>query len=244
MQIKLDGKVALITGANTGIGKATAIRLAKEGCDIVLFGGRNTQKLLETKNEILSLGVKCLDINGDITKEETINEGINTVIKEFGKVDILINNAGSAFSCPFEDVTTKQFDEIMNLDVKVPFFLTQKLLPYIKQSNHATVINIASVVGHVGYALQSAYSTAKHAVIGFSKSLAREVYKDGVRVHVISPGGVYTDMVKLTRPDLTGDNMIMPEDVADTIAFLLTNRNNAVIDEILLHRINKEPFSV
>lgn len=244
MQTDLKGKVAIITGASSGIGKATAIRLAKEKCDIVLFGGRNLEKLSETKKEILFYGVKCLDISGDITKEETIDKGIETVLKEFGKVDILINNAGSAFSCPFEEVTQKQFDEIMNLDVKVPFFLTQKLLPYIKKSDHATVINIASVVGHVGYALQSAYSTAKHAIIGFSKSLAREVYKEGVRVHVISPGGVYTDMVKLTRPDLTGDNMIMPEDVADTIAFLLTNRNNAVIDEILLHRINKEPFSV
>lgn len=244
MQTRLDGKVVLITGASSGIGRATATRLAKEGCNVVLFGGRNRQKLFEAKNEILSLGVKCLDIEGDITKEETLDNGIKAVIQEFGKIDILINNAGCAFSCPFENITTKQFDEIMNLDVKVPFFLTQKVLPYIKKSNHATVINISSVVGHVGYALQSAYSTAKHALIGFSKSLAREVYKDGVRVHVISPGGVYTDMVKITRPDLTGDNMIMPEDVADTIAFLLTNRNNAVIDEILLHRINKEPFSV
>ena len=91
--------------------------------------------------------------------------------------------------------------------------------------------------------MQSIYSASKHALLGMSKSIAREYYKENIRVHAICPGGVYTDMVKISRPDLSADGMIMPEDVAETVYFFLANRNsNAVIDEILMHRVSKEPF--
>ena len=99
------------------------------------------------------------------------------------------------------------------------------------------------MVAHNGYPLQSAYTASKHALLGFSKSIAAELYNQGIRVHVISPGGVYTDMIKTARPDLTGEDMIMPEDIAETVLFLLKNRTNAVIDEIRLHRAAKEPFA-
>ena len=92
--------------------------------------------------------------------------------------------------------------------------------------------------------MQSVYTASKHALLGFTKSLAQEVFEDGIRVHAISPGGVYTDMIKISRPDLTGEGMIMPEDIAETVMFLIKNRTNAVIDEILLHRVNKTPFLV
>jgi NAD(P)-dependent dehydrogenase (short-subunit alcohol dehydrogenase family) len=156
----------------------------------------------------------------------------------------LINNAGLAHNDKFLDVSEELFDKIFALNVKAPFFITQNFLELIKASSTPTIINIASVVGHSGYANQSVYSASKHALIGFSKSLARETYKDGVRVHVISPGGVATEMVKLTRPDLDYDSMITPTDIADVIEFLLTHRTNAVIDEVLIHRDGKEPFSL
>lgn len=238
----LVGLTAVITGAGSGIGKAIALRLAECGADVVLLGGRTVGKLEAVADMIRSSGVRCLTVSGDLTDEKFRENGIKTIADTFGKVDVLINNAGSALGCPFEEVTEAQFDEIMELDVKVPFFLTQKMLPYIRKSDRGTIINIASVVAHSGYPNQSVYSAAKHALLGFTQSLAREVYKEGIRVHVISPGGVFTDMVKLTRPDLTGDNMILPEDIADAVEFLLTRRGNAVIDEISLHRMNKEPF--
>ena len=99
-------------------------------------------------------------------------------------------------------------------------------------------------MGHLGYENQNTYTASKHALIGFSKSLATEIFKKGVRVHVISPGGVMTDMIKLTRPDLAGQPMINPIDIAQTIIFLLNFRNNSVIDEIIIHREGKEPFLV
>ena len=244
MNDALKGKVAILTGASGGIGKVIADYLAKEGVNLALLGGRNVDALTATACAVKKRGVKCLVISGDLTDNAFLDGAVKKTAEFFGKIDILINNAGLAINCPFENVTEKQFDDVMDLDVKAPFFLTQKALLYLKKSDYATVINIASVVGHAGYPLQSPYVAAKHALLGFSKSLANEVYKDGVRVHVISPGGVLTDMIKISRPDLVGEDMIMPEDVAKTVIFLLQNRNGAVIDEIVMHRVNKPPFQV
>ena len=162
----------------------------------------------------------------------------------YGGIDVLINNAGAAANHVFENVTAAEFDKIMAINVKVPFFLTQFALPFLKKSEIPTVINIASVTGHDGYPQQSVYSASKHALLGMTKSIASEYYRENIRVHAISPGGVYTDMVKVTRPDLKPDGMIMPEDIAEIACFFLAHRGNAVVDEILVHRVGKEPFQV
>ena len=108
--------------------------------------------------------------------------------------------------------------------------------------NSPLVSNGGSVVAYKGYPLQSAYAASKHALAGFTKSLASEVYREDIRVHLISPGGVFTDMVRIARPDLTGEDMILPEDIAEIAAFFIEHRTNAVIDEICVHRSGKEPF--
>ena len=132
----------------------------------------------------------------------------------------------------------------MNINLRVPYFLTKEALPHLLKSDRATVVNISSVVGHRGYRDQSVYAMSKHGLSGFTKSLASEYYDKGLRVHLISPGGVLTEMIKLTRPELARQQMILPEEVANTVVFLLKNRGNAVIDEIILHRPGKEPFLV
>lgn len=240
----LKERVAFITGGGGGIGKAISLALAKEGAKVVLFGGNNVEKLNATADGIRSLGGECLIFNGDLTDKNKLGELFDRAINEIGEIDVLINNAGMACNTSFENTAEELFDKIMNINVRVPYFLTQKALPYLKKSDRASVINITSVVAHAGYPLQSAYVASKHALLGFTKSLAAEVYKDGVRVHAISPGGVYTDMVKVSRPDLTPDGMTMPEDIAEIVMFLLKNRNNAVIDEIIVHRTDKQPFLV
>lgn len=241
--MELKNLTALITGAGGGIGRATAVALAKEGVNLILFGGNNLEKLEITKSEVLSHGVECDVIAGDLTDYGFIKSGVQKVIKD-RQIDILINNAGVAANIPFEKTDDKTFDKIMNINVRAPYLLTGVLLPTLKKSKRASVINIASVVSHAGYANQSAYTASKHALLGFTKSLAAEVYQDGIRVHAISPGGVYTDMVKISRPDLTPEGMIMPQEIADIVMFLLKNRGNAVVDEILVHRVNKQPFLV
>ena len=242
--MQLKDKVALITGAGGGIGREIAISLAKEGAKIVLFGGTKKEKLEQTKDFVEPFGKVLKILEGDLTNDDVLDKLFDDFIKKIGKIDILVNNAGQAQNCNFESITKESLDKIMNINFRVPYLLTQKALPYIKKSNYASIINIASVVSHAGYPMQSAYVASKHALLGFTKSLAAEVYNEGVRVHAISPGGVYTDMVKVSRPDLTPDGMIMPQEIADIVLFLLKNRGNAIIDEIIVHRLNKQPFLV
>ena len=240
--MQLQGKTALITGASGGIGSAMAVRLAKSGLKLVLCG-RSEEKLSKTKAAAEALGVEVLTVCGDITDDSFPAYAIGQTLERFGRLDILVNNAGMALSCPFEETSAAQFDQIMALNVRAPYFLCQAALPALRQSDHATIINIASVVGHKGYPLQSAYAASKHALIGLSKSLANEVYTDGIRVHILAPGAVYTDMVRIARPDLSPEGMILAEDVAETAAFLIEHRTNAVIDEIQIHRAGKAPFA-
>lgn len=232
-------KVALITGASGGIGSCIARRFASNGIAVVLLG-RNEEKLAALKQEF---GDDTLVCAGDITDSSFLRQVIDQVEAHFGALDILVNCAGIAQSQKFEDITEEDYDRIMALNVRAPFLLCQKALTLLRKSDCAEIINIASVVAHKGYPLQSVYAASKHALAGFTKSLANEVYKDGIRVHLISPGGVLTDMVRTSRPDLKPDGMTLPEEVADVAAFFVEHRNNAVIDEICIHRDGKEPFA-
>lgn len=240
----LKDKVALITGGGGGIGRETAIALSKAGAKVILLGGRKELELQKTAELIDKNGGKCKFIAGDLTDLKILSEVFDKVTLDEQKIDILINNAGVAHNTEFEKVTENQFDSIMKINVKVPYFLTQKALPLLRKSDGASIINITSVVAHAGYENQSVYTASKHALLGFTKSLATELHKEDIRVHAISPGGVYTDMIKVSRPDLTSDGMIMPKDIVDIIMFILTHRGNAVIDEILVHRVGKIPFLV
>lgn len=240
MKTNPSGRVALITGAGGGIGRAIALRLAADGMKLVLVG-RTESKLLETQSLIPD--AQTVSVTGDLLDPAFPKVCIEAALTEFGQLDVLINNAGLAQSQSFESITADEYDRIMNTNVKAPFLLTQAALPHLRASDYATVINIASVTAHKGYPLQSVYSASKHALIGLSKALANEVYKEGIRVHVISPGGVFTDMVRIARPDLSDEGMIMPEDIAEIAAFFLEHRTNSVIDEIQTHRVGKEPFA-
>lgn len=240
----LGGATAVVTGAGGGIGRAVALRLAESGARVALLGGQREERLRETARLISEAGAECLAIPGDLTAPHFGKEGAERVAEAFGGADILVNNAGMALNRPFAETTEEEFDRIMLLNAKVPYFLTQTFLPLLRASSRASVVNISSVVGHAGYPLQSAYAASKHALLGFTKSLAAEVYGEGIRVHAICPGGVYTDMVKVARPDLSDEGMITPEEIAEIAAFLVERRGNAVIDEILVHRVNKQPFLV
>ena len=239
----LADKILLLTGGGGGIGRAIALRMAREGMKIILLGGSDLKKLEDTKALVEEFS-PCTALPGDLTDLTFLEKAAVQAAEVFGGIDVLINNAGAAANHAFENVTAAEFDKIMAINVKVPFFLTQSALPFLKKSGIPTVINIASVTGHDGYPQQSVYSASKHALLGMTKSIASEYYRENIRVHAISPGGVYTDMVKVTRPDLKSDGMIMPEDIAEIAYFFLAHRGNAVVDEILVHRVGKEPFQV
>ena len=186
--------------------------------------------------------METLLLPGDLLDDAYLEDCFAAVKERFGGLDILVNNAGIALSRSFEETTMAEFDSIMALNARVPYLACHLALPLLRCSECASILNIASVVAHKGYPLQSAYAASKHALAGFTKSLASEVYREDIRVHLISPGGVFTDMVRIARPDLTGEDMILPEDIAEIAAFFIEHRTNAVIDEICVHRSGKEPF--
>ena len=238
--IDLNGKRALITGAGSGIGRAIALRLAEEGMKLAL-AGRSADKLMRTA-ALTGRPLDMLVLPTDITTPKGIDDIMRILEGHFKGLDVLVNNAGMALDCPFEAIQEADFDRIMALNVKAPFVLCQRTLKLLRLSDCPTIINIGSVTAHQGYAGQAAYSASKHALLGLTKALAREVSAEGIRVHMISPGGVYTDMIAVARPDLSPEGMIAPEEVAELAAYLIAHRGNAVVDEIRLHRVNKEPF--
>ena len=233
----LRGKTALVTGGGGGIGREIAARLKAAGANVAICG-RNVEKLEAAARSIGG----ALTLPGDLLDDTYVQSCVDRTVETFGGLDILINNAGVALSKPFAETAIEDFDRVMATNVRAPFILIRSALPQLRKAR-GRVINIASVVAHKGYPLQSAYAASKHALLGLSKSLANELYEDGVRVHVISPGGVYTDMAKVARPDLSPDGLISAAEVADAVMFLLSLDKNAVIDEICLHRQGKAPFA-
>ena len=238
--IDLKGKRALITGAGSGIGRAIALRLAEEGMKLAL-AGRSADKLMRTA-ALTGRPLDMLVLPTDITTPKGIDDIMRILEGHFKGLDVLVNNAGMALNCSFEQTAEADFDKIMALNVKAPFLLCQRTLKLLRLSDCPTIINLGSVTAHQGYAQQAAYAASKHALLGLTKALAREVSGEGIRVHMISPGGVYTDMIAIARPDLSPEGMILPEEVAELAAYLVTHRGNAVVDEIRLHRAAKEPF--
>ena len=238
------GKTAIVTGASGGIGSVLCRALSERGLNLVL-AGRSREKLEKVRESLPpeSAG-RTVICPGDIRQLSYAEELLEKADAQFGGLDLLINCAGLAHRCPAQEMTPQLFDQIMETNVKAPYFLCQKALPYLRRSECATIINICSVVAHKGYPLQSVYAASKHALLGWSKSLANEVYGENIRVHVISPGAVFTDMIAVARPDLSPEGMILPEDIAAVVGFYLDRRSSCgVVDEIELHRSNKEPFA-
>ncbi|MGQ9473158.1 MAG: SDR family NAD(P)-dependent oxidoreductase [Candidatus Caldatribacteriaceae bacterium] len=238
---KLPGKVTLITGATRGIGRAIARLLAEKGLHLGL-NGRSEEALRDLAEELRSWGVKVEVYPGDLSKVEVPAQIVQKLVEDFGGLDVLINNAGVALSRPLESTTVEEWDFQMAVNARAPFLLVKAALPYLRRSEVPTIINIASVVATKGYVNQAAYTASKHALLGFTKVLAREMHPEGIRVHVISPGGVATDLITDMRPDIPPSTLIQPEEIAQIVWFLLSQRGNAMVDEINVRRISNEPW--
>jgi 3-oxoacyl-[acyl-carrier protein] reductase len=237
----LDRQVALITGASRGIGRATALALAAQGAHIVA-AARNQELLNTLVEDIKNTGGKASAIAFDLADESSINALVDQVGSEFGRLDILVNNAGLTHSALMEETTTSDFDHIMAVNSRGPYILTRQCLPLLKQAPQATIVNISSVVGVKGYPKQSAYTASKHTLRGWSIALAEELCGSNIRVHVICPGGVNTDMVSNVRPDIAKDELISPEEVAELVTYCATHKGNAVIDEFRIRRNTGNPW--
>jgi len=238
----LSGRIALVTGAGRGIGRATARALAAEGVKVAL-AARSAAELHKVRGEIGDAGGEAIAFPADLSDAETPQSLVAAVVEAFGGLDILVNNAGFGLGRPISATTAEEWDLLMAINARAPFLLCREALPHLKKSGRGRIVNISSVVGYKGYVNQGAYAASKHALAGFTKVLAQEVMSDGIRVHLISPGGVDTELATRMRPDLDRSGLTAPEEIAETILFLLRQVGNAVIDEVNIRRPGKSPWA-
>jgi 3-oxoacyl-[acyl-carrier protein] reductase len=235
-------KVAIVTGAGRGIGRSIALSLAREGAAVVL-AARTMGELAAVRAEIEAGGGVAAAIPTDLRDEAGIVQLVSETAAHFGRLDILVNNAAIGVFKPLAASTAAEWDEVMAVNARAPFLLCREALPHLRRHPPSFIVNINSVVGVKGYANQALYSASKHALLGMTKVLAREVQADGIRVHAILPGGVDTNLAAQARPDLDCSILIQPDEIADAVLFLVTRRGNAVIDQIDLRRASATPWA-
>lgn len=232
--------IALVTGASRGIGKIIALQLARDGYDLALVG-RDTAALEAVAAEVPE-GTRTVCIPADLEQIGSASLIVEKTVEAFGGMDLLVNCAGLSHKGSFTTVSPEEWDRIFAVNARAPFFICQAALPYLKESAKPIVINIASVVGFKGYENQSVYASSKHALTGFTKVFAKEVQPFGIRVHLISPGGVATEMVRKMRPDIAPDELIQPEEIAEIVHFLVTRKGAGTIDQFYIRRYSGLAF--
>lgn len=241
MRKRLSGKIAIVTGASRGIGRAISIALAKEGATVVL-AARAIGKLHQTAENVRKAGGKAEVVPTELTQEESIKNLIRVTAGKFGRLDILVNNAGVTHSAKLEETATEDWERCFQVNTRAPFIICREALPLLKKAKAGYIINIASVVGVKGYPLQSAYTASKHALRGMTISLAEELKGTNIRVHLLCPGGVDTELVRRVRPDIKKSELIQPAEIAELVVYLVTHKGNAVIDELHIRRATSSPW--
>jgi len=244
MTTPLANKTALITGASRGIGAATARTLAQLGARLILVA-RSAATLHALADTLPATPAgPHLILPTDLADPAAIEHLADTVRRDAGQLDILINNAGITLSAPLEQTTTADWDRLFAVNARAPFLLSRHLLPLLQQADPATIVNVASVVAVKGYPQQIAFSASKHALRGMSIALANELAHThpNIRLHVLCPGGVDTDMVAQVRPDIQRHELIKPDEIADLIAYLVTHKGPAIIDELRIRRATSAPW--
>ena len=218
MAQSLQGKIAFITGAARGIGKATALLLAKEGVNVGLLA-RTEATLKEVATEIEGFGVKVAYAVADVSSQEQVEAAIAALTNDLGPADILINNAGIATFGTVMDMDPKEWQQIIDTNLMGTYYVTRAVLPQLIEKNGGDIINISSTNGLSGAATSSAYSASKFAVIGFTESLAQEVRRNNIRVSALTPSTVATDLaVDLNLIKENNESKFMqPEDIAEFI---------------------------
>jgi 3-oxoacyl-[acyl-carrier protein] reductase len=237
--ISLEGKVAIVTGAGRGIGKAISASLARAGCRVVL-AARTREQIEAVQKEILSHGGDALAVPSDLTVDDDIRRLVEKSHEKWGGVDILINNAGWGKRASVVSASLTDWDQTFRLNLRAPMALAKALLPNMIAKREGAVINIGSVSGKTGEANGAAYSASKFGLIGFSQSLYEEVREHGIKVAVILPGFVDTPLIPSNR-QLDRSKMIQADDIAQAVMFVLTSPATCCPVEITV-RPQKTPY--
>lgn len=234
-------KVALITGATRGIGKAIAIRLANAGFDIALNYRKENDDLTNTKLEIEKAGVDCLPVQGDISSFEDCERIAKEIFDKFGKIDVLVNNAGITKDMLLMRMKPEDFSSVVDVNLIGTFNMTRNVVPYMVKARSGKIVNISSVVGIEGNAGQANYAASKAGIIGFTKSLARELGSRNILVNAVAPGFIETDMTAVLSDSVRDEiakkislrRMGSAEDVAGVVEFLCSDASSYVTGTVI-----------
>ena len=228
-------KTALITGASSGIGKATALEFAKAGIDIALVS-RTTDKLAKVASEAQALGVNSKFYPLDLENVETVSENIQNIISDFGNIDILVNNAGIGYTGTLSQTSLSDWQRVIDLNLTSVFQCIMGVLPAMRDRGMGTIINVSSVAGKQAFAGWGAYCVSKAGLIALSQALSQEERPHGIRVTAICPGAVNTSIwdTDTVNADFDRSKMLSPEDVARSILYAAMLPKQAVVDELTL----------
>lgn len=241
----LEGKTALITGATRGIGKAIALKFASEGADIAFTGrGENETQIASldsTRQEIEALGVKCTAYAGNAADFAQTEEIVQKIKEEFGSIDILVNNAGITKDTLLLRMTEEQWDSVINTNLKSAFNFTHACLPIMMRQRGGSIINMSSVVGVHGNAGQANYAASKAGMIAMAKSVAQEMGPKGIRVNVLAPGFIETDMTSALSDEIREEwkkkiplrRAGQTEDIANAALYLASNLSSYVTGQVI-----------
>lgn len=239
--MSLEGKVALITGGSMGIGTAISLNLAQNGADVALTYRRHEEEAKEVVEKIQGMGRKSKAYKIDVSEFDAVQDLVNEVIKEFDRLDILINNAGMNWDGVVWKMTEEQWDKVIDVDLKGTFNFIRAVAPQFREQKSGKIINITSINGLRGKFGQSNYSAAKAGTIGLTKTVAREMGKYNVNVNSVAPGMILTDMfkdlpeeIKQKAADETVFNRLGdPEDVAHIVSFLASEKSRHITGEVI-----------
>ena len=237
--VSLAGKTALVTGASSGIGWATAVALASHGANLVVTA-RRAERLLQLCAEIESLGAKAVFYAGDAAEESTAQQTIALAIATFGHLDILINNAGAGNYKNLIDTSAEEYDALMNANMKSGFLFSRYAAPHMIEQKRGTILFISSVAGLQGVAGEAVYSASKFAQVGFAQSLDAELRKHGIKVGTICPGGVKTEFAVghgRTEDYVRNSHMMEPQEVAEAIVFACLQPPNVRIPQMTVRHM-------
>lgn len=219
--MKLENRVAIITGGGRGIGRATALAFAAEGADIVL-AARTDGEISAVAEEVRALGKRALAIPTDVQHKAAVDAMVAQTLDTFGKVDILVNNAGVAIHNPISKIREEDWDVTMAVNLKGVFLCTQAVFGLMCEQQSGHIVNVSSVSGKHGHVNGGAYCASKFAVVGFTETTNNEGRTHGVKASVVCPGPVDTKMRRDNHPDDVIEHLTLPEDVAALILFLVT----------------------